>query len=81
MEEKCDVYEVNGILGYRREKHMQQLHRTIKEKKPGLNKKREHTNKMEMGSEANAKTSPRWEKTITPSQGLGKKKKKNRRVI
>ena len=36
---------------------MQQLQRTIREKKPGLDKKERNTNKIEMNSNARIKTS------------------------
>ena len=35
---------------------MQQLQRTMSEKKPGMDKERENTNKIEMGCRARAKT-------------------------
>ena len=40
IEEKSDAYEAKDTLDYRGGKHMQQLQRLTKEKKPGLEKKR-----------------------------------------
>ena len=57
IEEKYDAYEAKCILGYKNEKLNQQLQRTKREKKPGMDKIRENTYRIKMGSGAIAKTS------------------------
>ena len=81
MGEKCDVYKAKGILGYWREKIYSSAAKDSKWKKSSLDKERESTNRIEMGSRARAKKSFQTRKgTGLWTSSLGPDKKERKRT-